>query len=63
MATKRASVIPKSLFVYICDYDGDDPVFAAVSNIREIPDDENGSAVALFEKASEHTFEVTRRLA
>lgn len=58
------SKMPKELLVYICDYDSDDdkPIFAAVTDVKDIPEDVDGEQVANYTLNKLSTFKVHREL-
>lgn len=58
MATK----MPKEILVYVCDYDDGQPIFAAVRNMSEIPEDVDGEKVGVYILNKECKLKIKREL-
>lgn len=54
--------MPQKLLVYVCGYDDDRPLFAAVTKLSDIPEDEDGEIVAEYNLSSTKKFKVTRSI-
>jgi hypothetical protein len=59
---KATDKLPNTLFVYICDWVDGEPVFAAATDIKELPDDHNGKHVGVYELKQTKKLSIKREL-
>ena len=59
---KKKKTFPGSIFVYVCDNDGDLPILAVANSLDEIPEDDHGSIIATYELRTQQKLTVTRSL-
>lgn len=59
---KKKNKMPKELYVYIGDWDGEDPILCVAEKLSEIPEDCDGNLVGSYALASEGVFGVSRFL-
>jgi len=53
---------PKVIYVYVQDMDGDEPIYAVETYPQDLPDDEDGSAVAQYVFTGVHRLQITKEL-
>lgn len=54
--------MPKEILIYVCDHDKGKPIYAAVSNIDDIPEDCHGQWVGNYTLNRVSVFNVKREL-
>lgn len=55
------SKFPKQLIVFICDHtDAGKPIYAAVEDLQEIPEDTDGNQIAFYDREKVARFRVKR---
>ena len=61
----KKTVMPKTIYVYVCDYEkrlgGDgDPIFAAAISLDDIPEEHKGNLIGVYSLKSVSTLSVKR---
>lgn len=59
---KQEHEFPEQMFIQICDYCNNAPVFSAVPRVGEIPEDQDGELVAVYELREVKRLSVIRHL-
>lgn len=60
---RKSDAMPKELLVYICDRDeAGKPVYGVALDVRDIPDDDEGTLVGNYVLNQTHRFRLTRSL-
>lgn len=42
--------LPNVVYIYICDYDGEEPIYAVALTLAEIPSEHHGEVVGTYER-------------
>ena len=54
--------MPRTIYMYVCDYDRGLPIYAAAETIADIPEQEDGAIVGTYSLTETATFQITRTL-
>jgi hypothetical protein len=53
---------PKQIYVYICDYRNDEPVYVVAVSLSEIPEDMHGEKVSLYSLGGTYKLKVAKTI-